>query len=346
MADPYYGPGGTGYYIDPTTGKRYFQVRYSQGPDAYDPNALPSDSRLIYDPAGGPTYGPNATNPNTGSGGPTTDPTNYSSGDAQGILRARLDAWGMGALADRAWAYYQTNPNPDMFVYWLRQQPEYNQRFVAMKQLIADGHAMSEADYIATETAYKQVLRQGGLPSGFYDTPDDFARFLTSQTSPAELANRVQEYTNFTYNLPPLVRDEFARQYGLSNGDITAYIIDPTRALPILHNQMLSAQVGAGARQAGFGNLTRSESESIAQLGVDFNAALQGFGQLQNMQQLFTPLLGDQGEQDITREQQLGAAFGGDTAAQRAIQQQGARRVAAFAGGGSYANGGLGKAST
>lgn len=265
-------------------------------------------------------------------------------GSARTILSATLASYGLGALADRAWQMYLEGKPIEQIMLELRNTDEYRNRFPGMAALSKKGRAISEAEYMQLESTYVSLFRQAGLPAGFYDQSSDFASFIGNEVSPVELSARLDEYKRITYELPPIVRAELGRQYGLTAGDITAYIIDPTRALPILHNQVLAAQSGAAARQAGFGLLTRGEAEQLAQFGVDFGSALQGFGQLTNMQQLFTPLVGDQGETGVTREQQLGAAFGGDALAAQKIANVARRRVATFEEGGRY--GSFGTAET
>lgn len=340
MADPVYGPGGTGYYTDPATGKRVWQTRYEYGANAYNPN---DPSVLVYDPSNVST---------TGSGTPTTGatyrPSDLTSGQqsAKAILTDALTQAGLSALADQAWQWMLDGMPKEQVWIEIRKTDQYKQRYPGMAELQSKGRAITEGQYIDLERSYVSLYRQAGLPAGFYDQPADFGSLIGGDVSPQELGARLDEYKTLTYTLPPQVRDEFGRLYGMSAGDITAYIIDPTRALPIIHNQFLAAQAGAGANQAGYGNISRSEAEQLGLTGVDYGKALQGFGSLVNEQQLFTPLVGNAGENAITRDEQLGAQFGGNANAQRRIDQRARQRVATFQEGGGYQKGGFGKAAS
>lgn len=257
---------------------------------------------------------------------------------ARASINGFLSNYGLAGLGDRVWNWYLSGIPIEQIMLDIRGTNEYKQRFPAMESLGKSGHAISETDYVNLESSYKQLMRQAGLPEGFYDTPDDFTAFIGGEVSPSELAKRLDDYTNITYNLPPTVRQYFADTYGMSNADVTAYIIDPTRALPILDNQIRAAQAGGAAIQSGFGNLTKTEAESIAQLGVDFNSALSGFNQLAGASSLFNPLGNDAGENAITRDEQIGAAFGGNAAAQQRIANRAAHRKATYAEGGGFSN--------
>lgn len=349
MADPYYGPGGTGYYTDPATGKRYFQVRYQQGPDGYDPNASAQDSRLTYDPGGGPTYGAGATNAQTGSGisnGTTTPGTTPGTSNpgalgandasAKATIQTLLDGYGLGSLADWYWSKYLAGEPDAQIMIELRQTPEYKQRFPGMADLAAKGRAISEADYINIEQQYVSLFRQSGLPAGFYDQPSDFAKFIGEEVSPSEMGARLDVARTALYQTPPEVRDELARLYGLGSGDVMAFLLDPTKALPIIQNQFTAATAAAAGKMSGYGLLTVNEAEQLGSTGRTFDQFTQGFDYLGRAQELFNPIIGENGE-SFSREDQLSAVFQGNTAAQRRLERRAQERKAAFAGGGGYA---------
>ncbi len=252
-------------------------------------------------------------------------------------MAAQLAPYGLQAMAPRAWDYYQANqPSEAEFMAWLREQPEYKTRFPAMEELGKRGWAKTEAEYIAIEQQYATNLSEYGIPKGFYDDPSDFTAWMLANKSPNEIRGRLEIAKQYLYTTPPEVRAEAAR-LGFVEGDLIANLLDPEKALPLLQQQFLAAQTGAGARMAGYGMLTTSEAEQLAQLGVGFDQARQGFGQLVQAQELFTPMIGDQGETAIGREEQIGAV-GGNPAAARRIADRARKRQAEFESGGRFSS--------
>lgn len=264
-------------------------------------------------------------------GGPTDEQRS-----AKAIIQRTLDQWGLAGLGDRVWQAVTSGQivaeEVDQFV---RQTDEYKKRFAGMAALQAKGRAISEAEYVSVEKSYAQVLRAAGLPTGFYDGPDDFARMIGGEVSAAELADRVQAYTQVAFESPPEVRNQLQALYGIGAGELTAYFIDPDRALPLIRQQARAAELSGAAGRSGFGALNRGEAERLAQLGVTDKQATEGFGELVDARELFTPL--DTGEEAIGRDVQIGAALGGDAQARRRIDDRRKRRTAQFEGGGRYA---------
>lgn len=267
---------------------------------------------------------------------------------AKAIIQSALEEYGLGGLGDRLWQQYLGGAPIEQIMLDLRKTPEYATRFPGLDALRKRGRAISEAEYISIERSYTQSMRAAGLPSGFYDSPDDFGRLIAGEVSPSELSERIATYSMVANDSPPEVRAELQRLYGIGAGELTAFFIDPDRALPLLKQRAQAASLSAGAIRSGFGGLAVGEAERLAQLGVTDQQAQEGFGSLVDARELFSPL--DAGESAIGRDQQIGAAFGGDVGARRRIENRAARRKAQFDGGGSFASdkagfGGIGSAS-
>lgn len=266
--------------------------------------------------------------------GPPTGTTDAQK-SARALIQATLDQYGLGALGDRLWQQYlQGSPIEQIFTD-LRATPEYKARFPYMEELAKKGRAISEGEAIGIERSYVQIMRAAGIPEGFYDSPDDFARFIGNEVSPAELSQRVDTYVQAAVQAPPEVRTELERIYGIGPGHLAAYFMDDRKALPLIQSQVAASQRSATAVRTGFGGLSQTEAERLVQLGVSDKDAQEGFGSLVDARELFTPL--DAGETAIGREAQIGAAFGGDSIAKSKIDRRRRRRMATFDGGGGFA---------
>lgn len=251
------------------------------------------------------------------------------------IIKSTLNSMGLGALADWAWKRYQEGAAIDTIMVELYQRPEFKAQYPEYEELAKKGRASSVAEIQAYRKAVTGIFRAYGIPSSFYDEPADLARFAMNEVSVAEISQRVSMAAEAAYSSSPLFRSEMERLYGVNNGDLVAFFLDPDKAEPLIKQKFVSAQIGTAARQTTYGTLTADEAERLAGLGVDQQRANEGFNTLARSQELFNPLSAN--EQQIGRDVQLGAAFGGDAAAQKTVEQRRARRLADFAGGGSFA---------
>ena len=219
----------------------------------------------------------------------------------------------------------------------IRGTQQYQTRFRGMAERQARGlSAISEAEYLALERDYRNIMRNAGLPSGFYDTPDDYVSFIANDISAAELSARVNDGYRAVRDSDPTVLQTMRQFYGLTDGEIASYFLDPERALPVIEQQVATAQLGGAASRQGFENVVeRTAFERMQRAGVDVAQAEQAFGFLAGARELLTPL--DRGEQalDVT-ETAMGLVGQSPEALQR-IRSQQRRRVARFEGGGQFA---------
>lgn len=271
-----------------------------------------------------------------GIGNQTDDPS------AKAILMDTLGRYGLASLGDFAWREYLAGVPIEQILLDIRETPEYKKRFPAMWGLAADGRAMSEAEYINYEQSAMSLFKAAGLPPGFYDQPDDFTGFLLNDIALPELEERVNMARVAVYNsdLPTLQAIE--EYYNVAGdpanmiGDLTAFFLDETRAMPLIQQQFIAAQTAGAAARSGYGSLSRSEAERLAQLGIDPAQAAEGFGTLARMEELFTDLPGEGEGTGATREQGLQGMFEGNAEAQAALERVAARRRSQFGQGGGY----------
>lgn len=258
--------------------------------------------------------------------------------DAVAYLNELLSQYGLGELS--SWAYEQViaGNSPAMVRQLLWEQPAFKKRFkVIFDRRSAGLPAISVDEVLDYERKARQLFQAAGLPPGFYDSPDDFYTFLVNDVSLSELNSRVEVARDFVYRTDPATRAEMQRLYGLTEGEEVAYVLDRTRALPLIQSQFLAAQNAGVARRSGYGQLTLTEAERLSALGIDPNRAEQGFGALVASRQLFGALPGMENAEDaITRDEQLGAAFGGDANARERLERRAEGRVASFKGGGGF----------
>lgn len=225
----------------------------------------------------------------------------------------------------------------------LRDNQAFKDRFPANEALRAAGKPQrSVSEYLRLEADYKSALQEAGMPPGFYDSPQDFQNFIANDVSVNEVAARAQLGYQAVRQAPPQVVAEFQRLYGVSEGELAAYFIDPERMRPTFdryeaERQARAAQIAAaGTTQAGM-TVTQQQAEALARAGVSGEQAQQTFQALGDQQGLFQAQM--QGEQAMTQEEIIGGAFETNAQARRAINERRRRRQAEFEAGGSFATG-------
>jgi len=188
------------------------------------------------------------------SGGTAAIPAGSS--DAFDAFRAKFQAIGMGSLAD---TLLKLSTSPDApttasgYYAALLQTPEYKARFGdtnAMRQ--KNGLPMlTEGQILASEQNISDTLRRAGMPAGFYDQPQDFQQFIALDKSAQEVGDIVQAYKDVAKNINPAISNQLMTYYGVDSAGIAAYLMDPTKAQPILNSLAQKGTVAAAAASGG-----------------------------------------------------------------------------------------------
>jgi hypothetical protein len=237
---------------------------------------------------------------------------------------------------------------PDQIGIVLRDDPTFQARFPANNALKAQGKPQySVSEYLRLESSYKSRLQEAGMPAGFYDQPDDFQNFIINDVSPDEVGARAQLGYQAVRQSSPQVVAEFKRLYGVNEGELAAYFIDPQRMRPTFdryeaERQARSAQIAAQATQQAGMTVTQQQAEDLARAGVTQEQAQAGFTTLGDTQELFQTSLA--GEQQITQQEQIAGTFNTNAEARQKIAARRRGRQAAFESGGGFATGQTGVA--
>jgi hypothetical protein len=260
--------------------------------------------------------------------------------DARTTMASVLNTYGLGELSDYIYNEIIVKEtvninNPDAIIFAIREQPAYQKRFAGNAARLKKG--LSELDpssYIALENQFRQTLQSNGLPANFYDQTEDFQSLIEGDVSPSELNERVQQGYRAVADADPAVKDQMRNLYGVTEGQLAAYFLDPQRTAPLLTRQAQAANIAARGLEQGGIQLTGGFAEDLARRGITEQQARAGFaevGALGELRQTFA------GETELSGEQVAGAAFGFDVAAQQELERKRRLRTGEFAGGGSFA---------
>lgn len=232
--------------------------------------------------------------------------------DAFELLKNLFTGYGLGTLAPKIAEYIQNGYAADTISVLLQQSPEYKQRFAGNEIRRQKGlPVLSPAEYLSTEASYHQLMRQAGLPEGFYDQPSDFTDFIGKDVSPTELKARVDIASQATTLANPAYKQALNQMYGLTDDTLTAYFLDENRALPLVQKQAAAAAIGAEALKRGL--QVSGKAEDYATSGVTATQAAQVYGQIaQQLPDYQT--IGHQYGENVNQGTFEQAAFGGGEA--------------------------------
>jgi hypothetical protein len=200
--------------------------------------------------------------------------------DAFGALNAIFTQYGLGTLAGTIANFLKQGYSADTISLLLVDTPEYKKRFAANEVRRKKGMpVLTPAQYLATESSYREILRASGVPVGFYDQNSDFQKFMENDVSPQELQQRVSDATTFI-NSADANQLAYMKQH-YTTGDLVAYALDPQRAEPLIGRAMNASMVGGQAANHGF-SIDRTFAEQMANAGITNDQASQGFGVIQS----------------------------------------------------------------
>jgi hypothetical protein len=199
---------------------------------------------------------------------------------AKQILRDTLREWGLETLVGDVDRLIKEGLDQSAVLLQLQESDAYKQRFAANELRRKKGlPVLSPAEYIATEASYRTVLRAYGLPESFYDSQDDYHKFIENDVSPTELQDRTQMAQELWLGKNDEAKKVWRDAYGLSDGAAIAAILDPDRAMPVLNRMATAARIGGAAVRNGL-QADVGRFEKYADMGVTEDDAAKGFSEI------------------------------------------------------------------
>lgn len=257
---------------------------------------------------------------------------------AAAIINDQLTQWGIVGLGPDVIRLLQQGLDPSALMIELQNTDAYKKRFAANEARKKAGlRVLPPAEYVATETSLKGVLRQFGMPPGFYDTAADMQKFLENDVSPSELQDRAQIAQQVWLTGPQENRDWWKSHYGLSDGAAIAAILDPKKAVGLVQQQAQAAAIGGTAMTQGLAVGT-NRAEMLAAAGVTQGQAAQGYSDIAGALGNDTAIAARFG-QKLNQGDEEDARLLGLASAQRKIKDLQAAESGLFSGRGA-ANGG------
>ena len=201
---------------------------------------------------------------------------------AYDLLYSQFKTYGLESLVEPLKGLITTGVSPAEFTIKLRETDAYKKRFAANAARVQKGlRALDEAEYIALEDQYQNVMRNYGLPSSYYEkgvmgVQPGFTNLIAGNVSAAELESRVQQAVDVVEKGPKEYVDAIKQFYpDISRGDLLAYVLDPEKALTKIQARIGAAKIGGEYLRGGLATDV-ARAEELQRQGVTAEAARQG----------------------------------------------------------------------
>jgi hypothetical protein len=258
------------------------------------------------------------------------------------VLRAEMDALGLGALVEPLRGLIQKDVGAAEFAIQLRQSEAYKARFAANEGRLKKGlRVLTPGEYLRVEDAYRQTLRTYGLKQ--FDNDQYVRQFIENDISAAELSDRVSTAVQRVQNADPAISRTLRDYYGIGQTDLVAYVLDPNQQLQKIQRQVAAAEIGTAARIQGL-EAGVTVSEQLAAQGISQAQAQKGYATIadilptsEKLSQIYGTTLEGYGQVEAEQE-----VFNTLASAQRKRQRLIGREVAEFSGQSGVGRGSLG----
>lgn len=265
-----------------------------------------------------------------GGGGGNNQP---KLGIAAQALVDMFKTYGLEGLADEVIKWVKNGVTGSELLFKVRQSDRYKKRFPGMAALDKQGYnAISEAQYLELEDNYHRALQTAGLPAGFYDSPQDFVRYMANGLDYTELYDRAVAAVDLANQSSPVERNMLRQLYGVGNGEIAAHFLDPDRAKPLLEKQLQVVEIAAAAKRSGVGGeFEKNRFERLQEAGITADQAAAGYSQIAQSLQNLSDLADIYGE-NYGIEEAENDIFMGNEGAMATRRRLADRESAAFSG--------------
>lgn len=262
------------------------------------------------------------------------------------IIGRQLKRWGLGAMSKDIGDIWRANGGIDgtgveEATAAIYTHPTFIARFPDYQKLIDMGRPMSPLAMMQYENDVAETLTRFGIDPKLWDNTDFWAEMRTNDISPVEVAERASLAAFAVTTASRELKNQLGL-YGIGEGEMTSFWLDPDKTLPKLQQKFGRASVKATGEEAGL-ELTKRQAAKIQGLlgvtGVEaYGVGRQQMAELATQQDagLFSLQAGEsQTDSRISEQTQIDATFAGDAGAQARIERRRRSRAAQFGGGGS-----------
>lgn len=252
--------------------------------------------------------------------------------DAIEAMKARFKQYGLESLVAKIKELAISGASETTITLQLQETPEYKTRFAANEARIKKNlQVLSPSEYLTMEDTYRQTLRAYGLTQ--FDNDAYVRQFIANDVSPTELSNRVVTAVQRVRNADPAIATQLREYYGIGQGDLVAYVLDPEQQFQKIQRQVAASEIGVAAGRQGL-KAGVGVAEQLAAQGVTQAEAQKGYATIadilptaEKLSSIYGTTMDGYGQAEAEQE-----VFNSLASAQRTRQKLTAREVASFSG--------------
>lgn len=182
------------------------------------------------------------------------------------------------ALADWMVSQWQAGVPQSQIAREIREQPAYKERFPAMEYFSGLREGVSEAEYIQSEREYRDAISSLGPAYSQYFSTEFIGDLMMGGVNTTEATQRVARAQEYIYSTAPRsVVDALKNQYGMTDGDLVAYILDPNnigaQVIADFDARRARADILGAAADSGL-SLTADAADAIAARDYTYGTAI------------------------------------------------------------------------
>ena len=253
---------------------------------------------------------------------------------AKDIVNGYLKEAGLGTLSDETWKQWNAGTSVEQIMDYVRGTPEYAARFPAMAALRTAGRSISESQYVDKEQADIDMMTTYGIPADIANNRNLLGSLIANNVNQVTLQQRLMAGQDSIMSQDKNVLAYAKEQFGLTPGDLTAFVLNPDISVPILQQKAKAIQIGGAAFQEKQA-VDAQQAMALAAAGITAQQAQQGFGNIAQQGQFQQALPGDISG-NLTNEELINAQFGMDPVALAKLKKVAATRADEFQGGGQF----------
>lgn len=204
----------------------------------------------------------------------------------------------------------------------MKQRPEFKARFPAFEELAKRGEAISVEEYLEYEQRVRESMKFYGVDQREFGSDRKIADMLISRVSADEAQARLELAAYGAYTAPAEVKAAMSSMYGITEGDLVSFWLEPDEALPVLRRKFGASQVAGALVEQGFG-ADRTFAEEVTDRGYTYTQAREAAQRARGLEGLTG------GEQAVAQGDVVRAQFG-DVEAQKRVERSALSRQAAF----------------
>lgn len=236
---------------------------------------------------------------------------------------SQLRNWGLvtdddDSFAQLIWSLTKQDKSGDYMIQEIRASEAYRRRFPVLAEINRKYNlGWDEAKYISQEQSYIEALSVLGPAADRYKSRDTYAQWMLNDVAPIEVQRRVDDAMAYVYSdAPASVRDALRTQYGLSDQDLIAYMLDPEKVGKELEVEFAQRQSRANIMGAAAdANVTGISADTInaaanSRYGQTYADASLVFSNVAAEGESWRRLAEASGESSLTSDDLAAAGFG------------------------------------